>query len=266
MSYNAWIFTIGNEVVHGRVLNTNASYLGRRLTLLGYFVVGNISLVDDVDIVARFLDYVLTYRPMVIVTTGGLGPTYDDKTLEAVSKATKRELELNREALEMIEKKYRPLNLPLTDERRKMAYLPRGSIPIPNPIGTAPGCWLEINHTVIISLPGVPREMEVMWESWVEPRLRSIGPSIHIVERNIRSIGIPESSLAPIVKDVLKKFPDVYIKTHPRDEERDRYVIDIYIMYSNRSREIAEKIVNEVIVMLQNEIRRRYGIDIITNI
>ncbi len=265
MNYNAWIFTIGNEIVHGRVLNTNASYLGRRLTLLGYSVIGNISLIDDVDIIAKFLKYVLTYSPMLIVTTGGLGPTHDDRTLEAVSKATGRDLELNMEALEMIQKKYQNLNLPLTSERKKMSYLPRGSIPIPNPIGTAPGCWLEVGNTIIISLPGVPREMEVMWESWIEPRLRAIGPSTYIVEKNVRSVGIPESSLAPIIKDILKKFPDVYIKTHPREGERSRYVIDIYIMYSNRSKEVAEKIVSEVITMLSNEIKNRYGIDIHTD-
>ncbi|MEM2852096.1 MAG: molybdopterin-binding protein, partial [Ignisphaera sp.] len=82
-SYDAWILTLGTEVVQGRVINTNASYLGRRLTLLGFRVVGNVSLIDDVNIIAKYITIILDEKPSVIVTTGGLGPTYDDRTLEA---------------------------------------------------------------------------------------------------------------------------------------------------------------------------------------
>jgi len=84
--YAAWIFTIGNEVVHGRVINTNSAFLGRKLVLLGYDVLGNISLIDDVDLISKFLKYVLP-DSKVIITTGGLGPTYDDRTSEALANA-----------------------------------------------------------------------------------------------------------------------------------------------------------------------------------
>lgn len=259
-SYDAWIMSLGTEIVQGRILNTNASYLGRRLTLLGFRVVGVLSLLDDVDTIARYVSAVLLDKPRVIVTTGGLGPTHDDRTLEAISKALNRTLVLNRDALDMVRRKYEARNMPLTEERIKMAYLPEGSIAIPNPVGTAPGCWIEMENTVIVSLPGVPREMEVMWESWVEPRLRVIGPSVYIAEIMMKITGVPESSLAPIIKNALREGPaELYIKSHPKGEELGKPVIELYIMYSSKDREkalaVAENAANKIAGTVESEFK-----------
>lgn len=259
-SYDAWIMSLGTEVVQGRVLNTNASYLGRRLTLLGFRVVGILSLIDDVDIIARYITVVLRDRPRVIVTTGGLGPTYDDRTLEAVAKALNRKLVLSYDALNMVKRKYEARNMPLTEERIKMAYLPDGSIAIPNPVGTAPGCWIEVENAIMISLPGVPQEMEAMWESWVEPRLRLIGPSVYIAEILMKIVGVPESSLAPIVKGVLREAPaELYIKSHPKGEELGKPVIELYIMCSSREKEkamtTAENTASKIMSIIKTEFK-----------
>ncbi|MCS7111083.1 MAG: nicotinamide mononucleotide deamidase-related protein [Ignisphaera sp.] len=259
-SYDAWIMSLGTEVVQGRVLNTNASYLGRRLTLLGFRVVGILSLIDDVDIIARYITVVLRDRPRVIVTTGGLGPTYDDRTLEAVAKALNRKLALSYDALNMVKRKYEARNMPLTEERIKMAYLPDGSIAIPNPVGTAPGCWIEVENAIMISLPGVPQEMEAMWESWVEPRLRLIGPSVYIAEILMKIVGVPESSLAPIVKGVLREAPaELYIKSHPKGEELGKPVIELYIMCSSREKEkamtTAENTASKIMSIIKTEFK-----------
>ncbi len=254
-SRSAWLFTLGNEVVQGRVVNTNASYLGRRLTLLGFDVRGNISLVDDVSLVTEFLKYVMSRKPTLIVTTGGLGPTYDDRTLEAVANATGLNLVLNEEALMMVREKYSERGLELTEDRVKMAYLPEGGIPIPNNVGTAPGCWLEVSGTIIVSLPGVPRELEAMWENWVEPRLRKLFPEIHIVERMFRVIGIPESSVAPIVKKILKAYGNVYIKTHPKGHEIRAPVLDVYVMSASENLEEAKRTVDEAVERLISELK-----------
>ncbi len=259
-SRSAWLFTLGNEVVQGRVVNTNASYLGRRLTLLGFDVRGNISLVDDVSLVTEFLRYVVSkMKPALIVTTGGLGPTYDDRTLEAVAKAAGRELVLNEEALRMIREKYSERGLELTEDRVKMAYLPEGSIPIPNNVGTAPGCWLEVDGTIIVSLPGVPRELESMWEGWVEPKLRELLPEIHIVERTFRVVGVPESSVAPVVKRILKTYGNVYIKTHPKGHEIRAPILDVYVMAASENLEEAKRTVSEVAEKLISELRELGG-------
>jgi len=253
---------LGTEVVQGRVINTNAAFIGRRLTLLGFNVIGAVSLVDDVDIIARHLSYVLGENPRVVVTTGGLGPTYDDRTLEAVAKAINRELVPNEEALAMIKKKYESLGLPLTNERIKMGYMPRGAKPIPNPVGTAPGCWIELGETIIISLPGVPKEMEAMWSSWVEPRLREIGPGYHIAEKVLVVRGIPESTMAPVIKSVLRVYPEVYIKSHPFVDPSGKPLLEIYIMYSHRDDQIASKVVEDIIKGIRDKYKELYGTEL----
>ena len=260
--FKTWIFTLGNEVVEGRVVNTNASYLGRRLTLLGFKVVGNISLIDDVNIISSHLRYVAnTYKPRLIVTTGGLGPTPDDRTLEAIAKAFNRKLILNDEAFKMVKEKYSEINLPMTVERKKMAYLPEGAIPIPNPVGTAPGSWLEVPelNLIIISLPGVPRELEAMWEGWVEKRLRDIGPKVYIFEETFTVIGIPESSAAKVLKDVQKRYGNVYVKTHPKGHEIRGPKLDVYIMASSREESEARKAVRIVKELLMRKFKELGG-------
>jgi len=253
--FDAWVFTLGNEVVEGRVINTNAAYLGRRLFVMGFRVLGNLSLIDDPALVSEFIKYVLSRGPKVIVTSGGLGPTYDDRTLEAVAKAVGKGLRLNDEALKMIRSKYAGGGLTLTEERIKMAYLPEGAIPIPNPVGSAPGSWLEIGESVIISLPGVPKEMEAMWESWVEPRLRDMAPRKHVVERSFRVKGVPESSAARVVKEVLKAYSNVYVKTHPKGHEIREPVLDVYVMVSGEDELTAKRIAGEVVSRLKKGLR-----------
>lgn len=258
--YRAWIFTVGTELVHGRVINTNAAYLGRRLTLLGFNVVGALTLIDDVDTVVRFLQAVLSEGPRLVVTTGGLGPAPDDVTLEAVAKAVGRKLALNEEAALMIKRKYEERGLPLTSERLKMAFMPEGALPIPNLVGIAPGCWLLHGSTVLISLPGVPKEMEVMWESWVEPRVRELGPRLHVAELEALVVGVHEASLVPIVKQLIKKRERLYVKTHPQSEGEKPAVL-VYMMTSGSSMKEAVEALEEVYGELVEEIRSKLNIE-----
>jgi len=258
-TYTSWIFTLGTELTQGRVVNTNASFIGRRLTLLGFNVLGVITLIDDVDLISKYISQVLNDKPKVIVTTGGLGPTYDDRTLEAIAKAINRKLVLNQKAFEMVKKKYELRKLELTPERIKMAYLPEGGIPIHNPVGTAPGCWLEVDGTIIISLPGVPKEMESMWITWIEPRLKQVGPGLSIVERLMVTLGVSESSIVPIIKAVMKQYPGVYIKTHPELSETGEPLLRIYIMYSHKNEKIAYDVVEDVLKSIEAKYRESYG-------
>ncbi len=256
---DAWVFTLGNEVVHGRVLNTNAAFIGRRLTLLGFNVLGNISLVDDVDLISKFLKYVLTLKPRLIITTGGLGPTYDDKTLEAVAKALDKKLVLNQVALAMIKSKYDSIGLPLTNERIKMAMMPEGSDPIHNPIGTAPGCFIKAGETLIFCLPGVPQELEVMWESYVEPKLKSLGASKALVEATFTVVGLPESTAAKAVVEVLKNYPSAYVKTHPKGHELSKPVLEVYVLVSDVDKHKATELLNSLVVELKQKLRELGG-------
>jgi molybdenum cofactor synthesis domain-containing protein len=242
----AWVFTLGTEVVSGLVVNTNAAFLGRRLTLMGFTVSGVLSLPDDVDAISTFLNYVLKkYEPELVVTTGGLGPTYDDITLEAVAKALGRPLVLNEEAYAMIREKYLARGYELIPERLKMAYLPEGAKAIPNPVGTAPGALLKVGRTLVVCLPGVPKEMEEMWVNYVEPSIRELSPA-KVSEGSFTLIGVPEASLAPILKNYISMYPRVYVKSNPKGFELNAPVLEIYIAASAPTQEEASGILRKV--------------------
>ena len=158
------IISLGNELLIGKVLNTNAHWLSKRATSLGIKVKRVTILPDDVNETARAIRETLKRKPEFIVTTGGLGPTFDDKTLESIAKALNRKLEANKEAMEMVKEKYqkyarkkRSNNRELTQPLVKIATIPENSRPIRNPLGTAPAMQRNLEDTVLIALPGVSR-------------------------------------------------------------------------------------------------------------
>ncbi len=247
------ILTIGNELLQGRIINTNASYLARKLSIGGHTVRAIITVGDTYDDIAKAIDLSIKYFGCnTIITTGGLGPTPDDITLEAIAKFLGLPLVVNEEALNEIRRKYG--DAPLTPERIKMAKMPKGAKPIPNPVGTAPGMFLkhriDNSEIIIVSLPGVPKEMERMFEAYVEPQL--IRDRV-LIEGEIFIKHLMESELAPLIKDFMKKHSDVYIKSHPEGietvEPKLRIYISFYVEESNvvkgieRCRELIEELI-----------------------
>ena len=170
------ILSIGNELLMGKILNTNARWLARRCTSLGLEVRRITVVGDDEKEICSAVKEALSRRPRFIITTGGLGPTLDDKTIESIAKCLDLELKVDEEALSMVREAYKRLveegrldSSELTPQRVKMARMPEGARPLPNPVGTAPGMLLEVDGTTIISLPGVPAEMEAIFEESVLP-------------------------------------------------------------------------------------------------
>lgn len=154
-----------------------------------------------------------------MITTGGLGPTYDDVTLEGVARALGRGLKLHPRALEMVRSFYSRRGLGLTEDRVKMAMLPEGAEPLDNPVGAAPGAVVEARGTLVASLPGVPREMEAMFDRSLRPLLEGIAPPGAVVECGLTVRGVPESSLAPYIKRASRVSRMVYVKSHPQGSE-----------------------------------------------
>ncbi|MDI9620029.1 MAG: molybdopterin-binding protein [Candidatus Nezhaarchaeota archaeon] len=206
------VVSVGNELLTGRVVNTNASWLADRITRLGGLVKRVTAVGDDVEECSAALKEALSRKPKLLILTGGLGPTFDDRTLESLSKAVGLELEVNHEALRMVEEKY---SGDLTPPRFKMARLPRGGKPLHNPVGTAPGCAVEADATTVIALPGVPSEMKAMFDLHVEPLIAGRARGAYTY-RIIKVTGIEESSIAPIVDEVMKMGRGVYVKSHPK--------------------------------------------------
>lgn len=217
----AAIIAIGDELLTGRTLDYNSHWISKRLTGLGYDVIIKIVVPDDLNAIIEAINFVLTKNVDLVVTTGGLGPTPGDLTLEAISKVVKREMKVNSDALNMVKERYQQLyylgfvsSPEITKEREKMAILPEGSIPFYNPIGVAPAVLLRKGSVYIVALPGVPSEMMYLLEQ-VLIHLSSEHRKIIVKTREEYIEARDESLLAKILEDVMKKFPAVYIKSYP---------------------------------------------------
>ena len=223
---NLEIVCVGNELLIGKVVNTNASWLGKRATSLGVAVKRITVVADDVQEMSAAFQEVLARKPRFVISTGGLGPTFDDKTLEGIAAALNRKLAVDPEALDMVRAKYKEYTktrgIPegdMTPPKKKMATLPQGTTSILNPLGSAPGVRVDIDETVLIVLPGVPREMEAIFEASVVPLLRQAAGDIGFYELSIYADNIMESVLAPLIDTVMHDNPQVYIKSHPKGKE-----------------------------------------------
>ncbi len=218
------ILAAGNEVLLGDVLDTNSNWLCRRVTALGGQVRRCVLVRDEVEAIADELRAALTRRPQLVFTVGGLGPTEDDLTLRGVALATGHPLELNAEAERLVRAKYeeffRSGHVPtaeMNDARRKMAFLPGGAEPLVNPVGGAPGVWLETDDCAVVSLPGVPGELRAIVSESLAPRLAALfGPACY----DERSLVVPElqdeSVIAGILRQVDAANPGVYVKSRAR--------------------------------------------------
>lgn len=265
MNQQMEIICVGNELLIGKTLNTNAHWMARRATSLGIMVKRVTIVGDDVDEIASVIREALQRKPRFIITTGGLGPTFDDKTLGGIAKALNRKLEVNEKALEMVREKYeayfkegRMEKVELTQSRVKMATLPEGAEPLPNPVGTAPGVMINVEGTILIALPGVPPEMEAIFEESVAPLLKSEAGEVTFFETSIYADGIMESALAPLIDQVMRDNPYVYIKSHPRGEERKPH-IEIHFSTTAKDSKTAKDRLGKAIIQLSELIERNGG-------
>jgi molybdenum cofactor synthesis domain-containing protein len=217
------IIAIGNELLLGDVQDTNTNWLCKRITGVGGQVTRAAMIRDDTGAIADEIRSALDRLPDLIITTGGLGPTGDDITHQAVAEAVARPLELHAEALTLVKARYETLaekgyikDSALTEARKKMAYLPNGATAVANPVGTAPAAVLQIRVSTLVSLPGVPEEMKGIYEETLPPTLRAIFGDSYYQERAIIAHCGDESSLAPILAEVVDAHPEVYIKSRAK--------------------------------------------------
>jgi len=222
MTIDVEIICVGNELLIGKTLNTNAHWLGRQVTVLGANV-NRITVVQDiVDEIASVVCEVISRKPQFIFVTGGLGPTFDDKTLEGIAKALNCKLGINQKALAMVKekceeyakKRHLQSMVQMNPARVKMAMLPDKAEPICNPVGSAPGVRADIESTVLFALPGVPSEMEAIFIDSISPLLcQAVGDRV-FVEESMFVDNVAESFLAPLIVKVMEANEGVYIKSH----------------------------------------------------
>jgi molybdenum cofactor synthesis domain-containing protein len=265
------IICIGNELLIGKTQNTNAYWMGKQATLLGANV-KRITIVQDlIDEIAKIVCETLTRKPQFIITTGGLGPTFDDKTLQGLAKALNRKLEVNPEALAIVKEKYaeyaktRKIHQnEMTPPRVKMATLPTETEPVTNPVGTAPGVRANLQETVMFLLPGVPAEMEAIFTQTITPILKKAVGNRVFCEKSIFLNDIMESQLAPLLDTVMGSNPGVYLKSHPLGEEKKPH-IEIHLTIMAKKEDKPQETLQKAIKQLAGLVEANGGEAIVEN-
>jgi len=244
MFHSIELIAVGNELLEGDVQDTNTHWLCQQLTGLGGRVSRAVMIEDDNEAIAREIRGGIERRAALLITTGGLGPTADDHTLQGVALALGRKTEENPQALAMLRERYEALHRAahvddtgLTPARRKMACLPAGSEAVANPIGTAPAAIVRLPHTIIVSLPGVPAEMKGFFQTSLTPLWKELFKDGTYHQRIMVTECREEALLAPFIERVAQRHARVYVKSRARQFGSG---IHIYVTLSARDKSRGE--------------------------
>ena len=197
--------------------------------------------------------------PDFLITTGGIGPTFDDMTLQGVAKALGRRVKLDKEAVRLIREHYARRfkeSIEFTKPRLKMARIPTGSTPMHNPVGTAPAVAMQVGRTEVFCLPGVPSEMKAIFQESISERIRSKARGKNFLEKWVKISGIMESALAPIIDRVMNHWPGVYIKSHPRGVEASgRPHIELHFSIFSQKKTLARQSMDGALKEMKRQLR-----------
>lgn len=242
------IISIGTELLLGDIIDTNSAYIAEKLTENGFDIHYVSTVGDNLERITATIKRA-QQRADIIITTGGLGPTDDDLTREAIAASMGLELKKDERLLTAIKNYFREKNYSMTVNNEKQACLPEGATEIPNEKGTAPGILLERDDIIIISMPGVPGEMKDMLERKVLPYLKELSAGL-IQSRVLNFFGIGESSLEMEIKDILDKQTNPTIALLAGKGE-----VKVRITSKASSKEKA----GELIAVVEKEITERVG-------
>ena len=237
---DAEIVAVGSEMLTPEHLDTNSLFLTQQLNDLGVEVIRKIVVGDDRSRIADTIRGSLS-RAMIVILTGGLGPTEDDLTRDAVAAATGQELVFSPGLCAALEERFRRANRKMAEINKRQAYLVSGAEALPNPNGSAPGQWIERNGNVIVMLPGPPCELRPLFTEQCVPRLKSILPVQFIRTVAYRVAGMGESDVDHLIAPVYTQYrnPVTTILANAGD-------IQILLRARGPSMEEAEALVSEV--------------------
>ena len=215
MSHTAEIIAVGTEILLGNIANTDAQMLSQSLSTLGINVFWHTVVGDNPQRLRQALD-IARRRADIILTTGGLGPTYDDLTKQTICASFGQKLVLHPDILEGIRAFYQAaLHVPMPENNTQQAELPEGCTVFDNPVGTAPGCAFEAGGVHVLMLPGPPHECETMLRRCVEPYLRALSREV-IVSRDIMTFGMGESSVDQLLHDRMAHMVNPSLATYAK--------------------------------------------------
>jgi competence/damage-inducible protein CinA-like protein len=245
----AEIITIGTELLLGEIVDTNSRTIARAIRDIGLDLYRTTTVGDNVDRIAQVVKDGVE-RAQAIITTGGLGPTVDDPTREAIARAFDVPLEYQPHLWDEIQEKFTQFGSKPADNNKRQAYIPKGAIPISNPVGTAPAFIFETENSSVISLPGVPAELIVLLHDEVIPYLKKRLDLRYVIKaRIVKTSGIGESWLDNEIGDLeLLSNPTVGLAAHPGR-------VDIRITAKGQN----EGEVDEMLWKMEATLRQRLG-------
>lgn len=247
----AYLISIGDELLIGQTINTNVSFIGsllsdNNISIIKSTVIGDIhkTILNEFDVAFASAD--------LIICTGGLGPTHDDVTRNAVVDYFKTELVLNNDVLENLKLFVAKRGRELKKSHENQAMVPKVSTPIRNENGTAPGMWIEKDKKILIVMPGVPYEMKAMMENYVIPKLNNINekPVAYIKKVTLQTTGIPESILAERLGNLDELLNGAQLAFLP-----NLFGVKLRVTVSSKEEEFA----NNQLVEIEQTIRSKVG-------
>ena len=206
ISMQAVICTVGDELLNGQTIDTNASWIGQRLNEIGISVAAMISVGDRHDELVSALDFAFA-KAAIVIMTGGLGPTHDDVTKSALATYFDDILAFDQSTFEHIDMFFRRLGRSMTDAHRVQCLMPTKAQLVANAVGTAPGMWIHSDGQYVLSMPGVPSEMKYIMQHGGLELLRKTAPKKAIHHEFIHTAGVGETRIAEQIADIVKAFP-----------------------------------------------------------
>jgi len=252
----AEIITIGTEILLGEILDTNAPYIARTLREIGIDLYRMVSVGDNIQRISQVIQQACE-RADIIITTGGLGPTVDDPTRDAVALAFDVPTEYRPELWEQIQTRFQAYGVIPTENNKRQAHIPKGAIALENPVGTAPAFIYEKGKCAVIALPGVPREMEYLLQHAVLPYIQQRHPDTGVIKSRILHIaGVGESHIDSLIGDLeTYQNPTVGLAAHAGQ-------VDVRITAKAATINDAEKMIEPVEETLRQRLGAAiYGVD-----
>jgi nicotinamide-nucleotide amidase len=204
----AEIIAVGSELLTPDRVDTNSLFLTARLNKLGIEVTRKTVVGDDLAPLRNAFEEAAK-RVELVIASGGLGPTEDDRTRDAVADLLGRKLSRDPAVMKMIEARFRKIGRAMSEVNARQAMVPEGAIVLENDRGTAPGLWLEASGRIVILLPGPPHELKAMFAAQVEPRLARLATGVRLVARELRVAGMGESDVDQRIAPIYTRHDDV---------------------------------------------------------
>ncbi|MFP3951190.1 MAG: competence/damage-inducible protein A [Candidatus Bathyarchaeia archaeon] len=261
----AELIITGDEILFGRILDTNSNWIAKRLVELGATLRRVTVVGDDLTDIGLSLKEALRRENDVIIFTGGLGPSSDDLTVQALSRTLNREIELDPDTVEKINEVYRRRGIEDSDRGLRMARILEGADPIRNPVGFSVGMRLVERGRWIFTLPGIPEEMKSMFDHSIAPVIEDYGAG-RLVARTV-VVRMVWKDFFPLYREMQDDFKQIYIKnaaTPPQEEERHKvHGIKVDIVVRGETREEADQVMDEFLEEYQRRIELAGGGEIV---